>query len=253
MTIIAPYVNEHKKMLQTTNRNKSNIWMTTEHNKTFAQWLKDKVKSTDGIESVNQTVVHLAKGPEHRVATYQGYDINGYRFYTSRQDGKSIHQNSGVTLIASTTDDFADNHEARSRIAKESYYGVIQKIWELKYDSFIIPVFKCKWVDNQRGVKIDNDGFTLVDLSKNGYLSEPFILAKQATQVFFVEDPKDSRWHIVMHGKRHILGVDNVVDEEEYNQFDELPPFSIGIPSSNEVIDDTTYLRSDHEEGTWIS
>ncbi|PWA77337.1 hypothetical protein CTI12_AA057870 [Artemisia annua] len=57
------------------------------------------------------------------------------------------------------------------------------------------------------------------------------------------------RWNIVMHGKRRIVGVENVVDEDEYNQFDELPPFSIGIQSLDVVLDDTTYLRSDHQEG----
>ncbi|XP_023729236.2 uncharacterized protein LOC111876911 [Lactuca sativa] len=177
---------------------------------------------------------------------------NGYTFYTNQQDKKSTLQNSGVTLIAST-ELYGDNHDARSRIAKDSYYGVIHEIWELKYDTIIIPMLKCKWVDNQRGVKVDNDGFTIVDLSTNGYVSEPFILAKQASQIFYVEDPKDSKKHIVMHGKRHILGVDDVVDEEEYDQFDELPPFSIGIPSSNDEVDDTTYLRSDHNEGLWVS
>ncbi|KAL4577869.1 hypothetical protein LXL04_013984 [Taraxacum kok-saghyz] len=45
---------------------------------------------------------------------------------------------------------------------------------------------------------------------------------------------KDSRKHIVMHSKRRIIGVDNVVDEEEYDHFDELPPFSIGITSLND-------------------
>ncbi|KAJ9538448.1 hypothetical protein OSB04_031181 [Centaurea solstitialis] len=62
-------------------------------------------------------------------------------------------------------------------------------------------------------------------------------------------DPKDSKWNIVLHGKRHIVGVENVEDEEEYDQFDELPPFLVGIPSSNVDIDNTTYLRSDHNEG----
>ena len=128
------------------------------------------------------------------MATYQGYNINGYTFYTNQQDGKSTLQNSGVTVIAST-EVYGDSHDTRVRIAKESYYGVIQEIWELKYDSIIIPMLKCKWVDNQRGVKVDNDGFTVVDLSTNGYVSEPFILAKQATQVFYVEDPKESGKH----------------------------------------------------------
>ncbi|KAL4573860.1 hypothetical protein LXL04_020680 [Taraxacum kok-saghyz] len=232
MTIIAPYINEHKRMLEMANR--------------------DKVKASYGLETMDQIVQHLGSGPEELVATYQGYDISGYTFYTNQQDQKSTVQNSGVTVIAST-EVFGDTRDARLRIAKESYYGVIQEIWELKYNSIIIPMLKCKWVDNQRGVKVDNDGFTIVDLCTNGYVSEPFILAKQATQVFYVEDPKDSRKHIVMHSKRHILGVDNVVDEEEYDQFDELPPFSIGITSSNDDVDDTTYLRTDHDEGLWTS
>ncbi|KAL4573292.1 hypothetical protein LXL04_020092 [Taraxacum kok-saghyz] len=252
MTIIAPYINEHKRMLGMVNRGRSKRWLITEHNKTFSQWLKDKVKASYGLETMDQIVQHLGNGPEHLVTTYQGYDISGYTFYTNQQDHKSTVQNSGVTVIASTKLS-GDTIDARSRIAKESYYGVIKEIWELKYNSIIIPLFKCKWVHNQQGVRVDNDGFTIVDLSTDGYVSEPFILAKQATQVFYIEDPKDSRKHIVMHSKRRILGVDNVVDEEEYDQFDELPPFSLGILSSNDDVDDTTYLRSDHNEGLWIS
>ncbi|KAI3682163.1 hypothetical protein L2E82_50097 [Cichorium intybus] len=228
MTVIAPYINEHKSMLKAKNKNKSDKCM-------------------------DPLVVELGNGPQHVVATYQGYDINGYTFYTKKQDEKSTLQNSGVTLIASATEFYGTNHEAKSRIAKNSYYGVIQEIWELNYNSFAIAMLKCKWVDNRRGVDVDNDGFTTVDLSTNGYVSEPFILATQATQVFFVEDPEDSTCHIVLHGKRRIVGVQNVADEEEYNQFDELPPFSIGIPSSDVHIDDTAYLRSDHNEGIWIT
>ncbi|KAK1415609.1 hypothetical protein QVD17_31392 [Tagetes erecta] len=79
------------------------------------------------------------------------------------------------------------------------------------------------------GVQVDEHGFTLVDFTKEGYKWEPFILATQATQVFFVKDPWKQIFHVVLQGKRRILGVDNVDDEKEYNQFDDLPPFSIGI------------------------
>ncbi|GJS06500.1 retrovirus-related pol polyprotein from transposon TNT 1-94 [Tanacetum coccineum] len=84
---------------------------------------------------------------------------------------------------------------------------------------------------------------------EDSYSSDPFILAKQATQIFYVEDPSNTRWNIVIHSKRHIVSVEEVVDEDEYNQFDELPPFSIGIQSVDEVLDNTIYLRSDHQEG----
>ncbi|GKC65033.1 hypothetical protein Tco_1097631 [Tanacetum coccineum] len=87
-----------------------------------------------------------------------------------------------------------------------------------------------------------------VNLSTDGYLSEKFILAKQVDQVFYVEDPLDKRWHIVLQSKWSIVGVDDVVDEDEYNKFDELPLFSIGVQSDH-VLSDIIYLRSDHQEG----
>ncbi|KAL7584188.1 uncharacterized protein LOC111879845 [Lactuca sativa] len=253
MTSVAPYAKEHMEMLRSRNSRRTEKWLANEHIKKFPQWLKDKVKVSLRTKDVDRLVQVLGYGPQNAVSTYQSYDINGYTFYTQNQDRKSTLQNSGVTLIAMSTEYSSANHEGRSRIAKDSYYGVIQEIWELNYDSsVVVPVFKCKWVDNRRGVKVDEDGFTLVNLSTNGYVSEPFILAKQANQVFFVEDPMDTRWHIVLHGKRRILGVENVVDEEEYNQFDDLPPFSIGIPSMNVDINDAAYLRLDHNEGSYV-
>nr|XP_043625559.1 uncharacterized protein LOC122596982 [Erigeron canadensis] len=226
-----------------TNRRKSDKFLAIEHN-TFESWLKYRVSRS---ENVDEEVKWLAYSPSERVTKYQGYDINSYTFYTKQQDAKSTMQNSGVTLIATTT-----GFSTRSSIAKDSYYGVIEEIVELDYNAFSIPMLKCKWVENRRGVKVDNFGITTVDLSTNGYASEPFILAKLATQVFYIEDPSNSRSHVVLHGKRRILGVENVVNEEEYDQLDELPPFSTDTQSTIVVADNTIYLRSDHDEGLWI-
>ncbi|TYJ96837.1 uncharacterized protein E5676_scaffold2750G00350 [Cucumis melo var. makuwa] len=44
----------------------------------------------------------------------------------------------------------------------------------------------------------DELGFVLVDLSRVGHKNDSFIFATQAKQVFFVEDPSDSRWSIVL-------------------------------------------------------
>jgi hypothetical protein len=67
--------------------------------------------------------------------------------------------------------------------------------------------------------------------------------------VFYITHPVDKKWHVVLPGKRRIVGVGDVIDEDEYDHFDEIPPFSIGfksIPVTDN--DDTNYLRSDHEE-----
>ena len=135
----------------------------------------------------------------------------------------------------------------------QPFYGWIEEIWELDYVNFKIPVFCCKWIDNGRGVERDEDGFVTVDCNLLGYHDDPFILAKQAKQVFYVVDPADKKRHVVLAGKRHIVGIGDVVDEDDYDNVDEAESFSNGaaIPPVDDV-PETTYIRTDHEEETWL-
>jgi hypothetical protein len=43
--------------------------------------------------------------------------------------------------------------------------------------------------------------------------------------VFYILDLKDEKKHIVVPGKQWVAGVDDVEDEEKYNQFDEVSFF----------------------------
>jgi hypothetical protein len=79
------------------------------------------------------------------VVTYQGYDINGYMFYTERQDKKNTYQNSGVRVDAY---DVMDED-------KNMYYDQIQEIWELDFHGFQIPLLYCNWVDANKGIVKD--------------------------------------------------------------------------------------------------
>ena len=76
------------------------------------------------------------------------------------------------------------------------------------------------------------------------------MLANDVIQIFFVRDPANKERHVVLQGKRKIVGVENVVDEEDYNQFNDLPPFGenveLGIMEDG---DEATYVRQDHREG----
>ena len=100
-------------------------------------------------------------------------------------------------------------------------------------------------------VKDDPCGFTLVDLARlrdDG--EESFILAGQAKQVFYIKDPANAKMSIVVPGKRFILGVGDVDDEDEYNVFEDSPPFSSPkFKSANEEDVDNGYMRVDHAEG----
>ena len=81
---------------------------------------------------------------------------------------------------------------------------------------------------------------TIVDLNNLGYRDEPFVLAQDVAQVFYIKDmsskPKkginkqkdESKRHIVLSGKRKIIGVEDKTDlSEEYNNFVTIPPFEV--------------------------
>ena len=68
----------------------------------------------------------------------------------------------------------------------------------MQYIGFFIPVFRCNWVDSHAGVEYDELGFTLVNLDKLGHKEDPYILASQAKQVFYVTDPADKKRSVVI-------------------------------------------------------
>ena len=48
------------------------------------------------------------------------------------------------------------------------------------------------------GVIYEDFGFTLVNLNHIGHKSDRFVLASQAKKVFYVNDPSDSQWSVVL-------------------------------------------------------
>ncbi|XP_066162726.1 uncharacterized protein [Oryza sativa Japonica Group] len=195
---------------------------------------------------------NIGKGPSGSIATFQGYEINRYTFYTRAQDMKSTNQNSAVRVDAM-------GHDGTTA----TYYGAIEDIWELDYGPLKVPLFRCQWVRlTGGGVMIDDSGMTTVDLNKVGYSDEPFVLANDVTQVFFVKDmsskgkkgrgPDEPKRQVVLPGKRKIVGVEDKTDED-YDQLDGQPPFTVTIdPSILLSNEDTPYSRSDHKEGTIV-
>jgi hypothetical protein len=173
---------------------------------------------------------------------YTSYDINCYTFYTRAQDNTKTNQNNGVRTDAYNCDG-----------NRETYYGFIEEIWELEYrENLKVLFFRCQWIRLPNGLKTDKYGMTNVYFRFLGYREQPFVLTKDVTQVFYVKDldpAKREEHHIILQEKRKIVRVEDVVDEEEYNQFDALPPFGedITIPTIDET-EEPMYIRRDHDE-----
>ncbi|XP_045791196.1 uncharacterized protein LOC123885901 [Trifolium pratense] len=162
------------------------------------------------------------------------------------KDDHSTMQNSGVMIVAESMH-FSSSKDKTPVMASTPYYGVIEEIWEVDYVMFKVPLFKCKWININSGVRIDELGFTLVDLSNLAYTDEPFIMASQAKQVFYVKDPSpNSRWSVVLQEK-NVQGSDE--NQDVILDISETLPFSTNVPTfveENEE-DDVQAIRSDHQ------
>jgi hypothetical protein len=133
----------------------------------------------------------LACGLVFAIVKYQGNNINGYPFYTERQDKKNMYQSSGVCVEAyDVTGEY-----------KRMYYGRIQEIWEIDFHGFNISLFHCNWVDAHNGVIKDKYGFISVHHNHHKYKSEPFVFTKHVTEVFYVPDTVNKKLKVVIPRK----------------------------------------------------
>ena len=137
---------------------------------------------------------------------------------------RSTNQNSGVRI---------DGTDPNGNI--QTYYGRIEEIWELDYaPNFKVPLFRCQWWVKLTGggVTVDKEyGMTTVDLNNIGYKDEPFVLAADVSQVFYVKDMStkskrgknkdinsminELKHHIVLSGKINIVGIEDKSDMSE--------------------------------------
>ena len=80
-----------------------------------------------------------------------------------------------------------------------------------------MPVFKCKRVNESTGVHQDQLGFTLVDRNKVGYKDEPFIMAEQVRQVFYIQDPCNLTLSVVLQGRP--IGISDYNNDSTFDIF----------------------------------
>ncbi|KAK1609105.1 hypothetical protein QYE76_032778 [Lolium multiflorum] len=147
------------------------------------------------------------------VDPWVAYDINGYTFYTEEKDMKSDYHNSGVTMESYTGD------------IKQRYYGKIEEIWELSYAGENVPMFRVRWAKNV--VKEDRHFTTMVIPEAKSKTAgakvtakyEPWVLASQVDQCFFITDPQKPSRVVVRRGKRSIIGMDGAANELDFDQY----------------------------------
>ncbi|KAF1864983.1 hypothetical protein Lal_00004356 [Lupinus albus] len=94
-------------------------------------------------------------------------------------------------------------------------------------------------------LKKSNLRFMQVDLNRPRFKNGPFILASQTQQEFYVSDPANKKWSIVLLTNK--IFINNIDDQEDIDAEDD-PLFGISL-SHDITTNDDLYTRSDHDEG----
>ena len=205
-------------------------------------WL-EQIKIND--HGISETLKWLAYGPRSHAMSYSCYIINGLRFHT--KDSEKSTQNSGVSIEAETIcrSSVKDTNQI---VGKISYYGIIKDIILLDCHSFRVPLFKCHWANIPNGVRIDEDGFTLVNLyeGQSQFEKDPFILASQAKQVFYSRENDTSSWYIVLKAPPRCCFNIEICHKSDYTAYSTLDRAVLKLPyDSNEY---EHYARKDCDD-----
>lgn len=219
------------------------------HEEQFLEWFEEEVSKMYNRKDsrVSMELLQLARGPDRRVNHYSGYLINGFRFHTIEREETLKIQNSGVCVQGD------DGYNSRD------YFGKLLDIIELQYQgSNKVVLFKCHWWDvctSGRGYKEDDHGFFAVNVERElpTNATDPYVLASQAQQVYYVEDINNPKWHYVIKMKPRDLYDIPMADDQSSSILEAIQE-NEGIGTSCEFInieedDDELNLARNDAEG----
>ncbi|KAL6550235.1 hypothetical protein OROMI_020723 [Orobanche minor] len=208
-----PYFEEHMVVLKQRfpDFEDDEKWLIEKQNTTFSEWLKHKVEA----ELVND---------EHGVSEHIRWLVDGPVSEVPSFDGYQID---GVNF--STKDRDNDRQVQCSGVS----------LLAVNHDTPFMDI------------KIDDLGYTLVNLNKLGHFNDPFVLGTDVRQVCCVDDPLNKHWSVVIRcpEKDYHLGDDDDVDIELEQDM------GAGVMPSSATIDvgvqTSSYKRAD-EEGIYM-
>ena len=91
-----------------------------------------------------------------------------------------------------------------------------------------------------KGTKVDDLGYTLVNLNKLGFFNDPFLLAEHVKQVCYIDDPLDKLWCVVL----------KLPDKNYYEDNDEENEGSVEVELIENECFVTNFLDVDLDEDT---
>ena len=120
------FLNEHFDILCAKYPSKGDKALMQLHNKTFIDLYHNRVICEE-LKGASEIVKWLALDPREDVNKYEGYNVNGFLFWTEGQHKSSYLLNNGVSILGSST--FYVSAKDQSPVdAKLVYYGRVHEI-----------------------------------------------------------------------------------------------------------------------------
>jgi hypothetical protein len=168
----------------------------------FEEWVRNllETEEVDVNEPADFDKLLLCVKPSQRATRYRRMKAFGNHFRV--EDDASVRMltyDSGVASVFQVpTEDATD--------VTVNYAGVVKDILKLNYGPLSRPIIlmRCQWAkrsDNQGNSTYirDDAGFLIVNVRHSlPKMSDPFIFAAQATQVFYSDDPQKPGWKVVL-------------------------------------------------------
>ena len=140
------------------------------------------------------------------------------------------------------TSSFASARDMNPITGDVPYYGVLTKVVELHYlGGNRVILFKCDWwdvINVGRGIKRDEYGYISVNFTRMLYTDEPFVLASQAKQVFYVKDSNESDWYTVVQTQPRDLYQTSREISNDSEPFQQIESYDDHLPISDLVDED---------------
>ncbi|WJZ96904.1 hypothetical protein VitviT2T_015549 [Vitis vinifera] len=197
---VTSFIEEHKQSIRVKPRIRARD-VDLIHTREFISWFEERIIQMRHEGPISEHILSLSRGPSTSVICYRGYIINGFRFHTREREKGKKTQNSGVVVTAEVSS-FASARDKNPIPGHVSYYGVLTDVIELHYlGGNRVILFKCDWwdvINSGRGIKKDEYGFTCLNFERTICTDEPFVLASQAKQVFYVQNSNEENWHTVV-------------------------------------------------------
>ncbi|CAL2254664.1 unnamed protein product [Prunus armeniaca] len=209
---IEDFRNDHIELLE----RESHDNLQRRHRKLFPKWFRHKATTlyNQELRSVSEEIFALAQCPDLRTVQYIGCVVNDIRYLVAHVDQNRTTQNSGVMTLGL--------HNGESC----EFYGSLVNVIKVQFKrGFKVVLFKCHWYNTDaKGKKVIHDyNLTSVNINSQWYGSDPYVLATQAHQVFYMDDLKLGHpWRVVQRIQhRHVWDVPKRDDDDEDDDEDD--------------------------------